>query len=546
MAASDGDTVRLPHRPWPLSLCVNQTLIGGVSTQLRGSDLCFADYHQEIQMEPASVSSYSGNGNGFYKAFDMLSNQARLVNRKSVHKASAVAAAWDDFADGSETIMSHGSSGVITPSMEAEFADVEFADAESHSSSLSPSTANPTQLLLKVHVMEALISGIFSTVSSLKKAYVQFQSAHDPYDADKLQLADKAVVAELRNFSDLKQSYKKRLVILGSSESEGKALRVDMDADIKQGQSLVSYEAIINNFHSEIQSKGVIIESLQDKLSQMTLKKAKLEKQVKRLEQKVTRDSFLNTPIDHSSPSPQLLESAVLGASEASRTFAKLLVSLMKVAQWNLDAAANSIEPGISYLRTTHKKYVFESYVFQRMLDDFENGIGNIGLPHREEDCFKEFLEMRAMDPHKAVVSNKESSFGKYSLKRFVDLIHPKMELSFFGNLEHRKKISNGIHPESPFYQNFLKLSKAMWMLHLLAFSFKPNARIFQVKRNTEFSPLYMESIVRSPDMGLAGSESEDVPRVAFTIMPGFRVENVVIKCQVYIVAASEGKSKAT
>ncbi|MCO5611451.1 hypothetical protein L7F22_065704 [Adiantum nelumboides] len=495
-------------------------------------------------MEPTSVSFCNGNGNGFYKMFDLLSTRARFVNGKSVHKAAAVAAVWDDSADGSETIMSNGSSGVITPSMEGELADtVEFADAESHSSSLSPSTANPSQLLLKVHVMEALISGIFSTASSLKKAYMQLQSAHEPFDPVKLQLADKAVVAELKKLSDLKQSYKQRLVIIGSCEPEGKNFGGNEVTDTKDEQSLGSYEAIINNFHSEIQSKGLIIESLETKLTQMTLKKAKLEKQVKKLEQKATRDSLLNTPTDETLPSSQLLESAVLGASEVSRTFAKLLMSLMKVARWNLDAAANSIVPGISYVRSTHKKYVFESYVFQRMLNDFENGINFIGLPHIEEHCFKKFLEMRAMNPQKAVVSDAESPFAKYSLKRFLDLIHPKMEESFFGNLEHRKQISNGIHPESQFYQSFLKLAKAMWMLHLLAFSFKPSARIFQVKQNTEFSPLYMESIVQTAEMG---SDGEDVPRVAFTIMPGFCVENVVIKCQVYILPASVDKPETT
>eukprot|EP00250_Pteridium_aquilinum_P021504 c25146_g1_i3 orf=288-1772(+) len=492
-------------------------------------------------MEAVDHLSRDGNGNVYGKTIGAWSNRARLANGKSFHKAAAVAAAWDDSADGSETVISNGSSGVFTPSM-----DADLADAESCMSSLSPSSAEPSQLLLKVHVMEALISGVFSTVSSLKKAYVHLQSAHAPYDADKLQLADRAVIAELKKFSELKQSYKERLVIVGSCDVQGK----DFETHEESKQELdLSYEGIINNFHSEIQAKDMVIESLKDTLAQTTLKKEKLERRVKRLEQKVSRESFVNFPYNDASPSPQLLESVVLGASEASRSFAKLLMSLMKMARWDLDAAANSIEPGISYMRSTHKKYVFESYIFHRMLNDFESGTFCItpagGLPSvckSKEQCFKEFQEMRAMNPHESIVSKPESFFAKYCLKKFLDLIHPKMEESFFGNLEHRQQISSGIHPQSQFYQNFLKLAKAMWLLHQLAFSFEPNARIFQVKRNTEFSPLYMESIVRSPEIDM-GSHSE-APKVAFTIMPGFRVENTIIKCQVYIIAPRLDESR--
>ncbi|KAF2605211.1 hypothetical protein F2Q70_00025047 [Brassica cretica] len=39
--------------------------------------------------------------------------------------------------------------------------------------------------------MEALISNLFGNISSLKSAYIQLQSAHTPYDPDKIQEADK-------------------------------------------------------------------------------------------------------------------------------------------------------------------------------------------------------------------------------------------------------------------------------------------------------------------------------------------------------------------
>ncbi|KAH7435164.1 hypothetical protein KP509_06G053000 [Ceratopteris richardii] len=492
-------------------------------------------------MESVSDLSYNNKTNGYPTSFEFLSSRARLVNGKSVLKASALVAAWDDCTDCSESVVSNGSSGVLSPSTEAEIPDAEFADAGSHMFDLSPSTTNPNQLLLKVHVMEALISGIFSTVSSLKKAYASLQSAHVPLDAERLQLADKAVVTELKRLAALKQSYKERLLLVGSSMAKNNLLDSQEGNDNKQEQPLMSYEAVINSFYSEIQSKNALIDSLQNKLSQVTLKKNKLEKQAKRLEQKVTRESYVDHPVEDSLPSSHLLESAVLGASEASRTFAKLLISLMRIARWDLDAAANSIEPGISYSRMSHKKFVFESYIYQRMLNEFENGSKLSILPQSKEHCFEQFRELRGMNPHTALLSAGGNSFSKYCLGRFLDLVHPKMEESFFGNLDQRNEVMNGLHPQTQFYQNFLKLAKAMWLLHLIAFSFEPHARIFQVKRNTEFSPLYMESLVRIPKSDFGNADVE-VPRVGFTVMPGFRVGNTVIKCQVYVLPASSGK----
>ncbi|GFY94221.1 myosin-4 protein [Actinidia rufa] len=57
--------------------------------------------------------------------------------------------------------------------------------------------------------MEALISKIFTNISSLKSAYIKLQDAHTPYDPDKIQAADdKLVISELKNLSELKHFYR--------------------------------------------------------------------------------------------------------------------------------------------------------------------------------------------------------------------------------------------------------------------------------------------------------------------------------------------------
>lgn len=498
---------------------------------------------KRMDSSPQLLSQNGGsnsNGPGYLRKV-ARSYRSRLVNGKhgerALHKSAMPS---EDAVANSDRVTSDSSSGVATAVMDAENTDAE--SLKSHSSLNS----DPTELAVKAQVMETLITNMFSTISTLKSAYMQLQSAHVPYDPDKLQVADKAVIAELKRLSELKHSYKERVAIISSGE-----VQEDSEAppEAKEGVILKSYEGIISNFHSEIQKKNALVENLKDMLAQTTLKKEKLERRVKRLEQRLTRDPPADSPADLS-PTPQLLEYVVLGASEASRSFTKLLTSLMKVAQWDLDAAANSIEPGMTYIRRTHKKFAFESYVNHRMLHGFESenffvtsNLSTVLDPEKNsQECFKEFQELRLADPLEVVTANPQSMFAKYCLKKFLEVVHPKMEESFFGNIEHRKQVLAGSHPRSQFYQSFLKLAKAMWILHRLVFSFDPNARIFQVQREVEFSPLYMESIVQLSEQD--ASNSGATLKVGFTIMPGFRVEKTVIKCQVYVMATRNTDSE--
>ena len=55
--------------------------------------------------------------------------------------------------------------------------------------------------------LEALVSKIFMNISSLKSAYIQLQVAHAPYEPDKIQAADKLVISNLKNLSELEHFY---------------------------------------------------------------------------------------------------------------------------------------------------------------------------------------------------------------------------------------------------------------------------------------------------------------------------------------------------
>ncbi|KAG7618606.1 hypothetical protein ISN45_At04g038380 [Arabidopsis thaliana x Arabidopsis arenosa] len=87
--------------------------------------------------------------------------------------------------------------------------------------------------------MEALISNLFGNISSLKSAYIELQSAHTPYDPEKIQAADKVVISELKNLSEMKHFYREnnpKPVCVSPQDSR-------LAAEIQEQQSLLkTYE----------------------------------------------------------------------------------------------------------------------------------------------------------------------------------------------------------------------------------------------------------------------------------------------------------------
>ncbi|KAK4267785.1 hypothetical protein QN277_024520 [Acacia crassicarpa] len=378
--------------------------------------------------------------------------------------------------------------------------------------------------------LETLMSRIFTNISSLKSSYIQLQSAHTPYDPDKIQTADKLVIAELKNLSELKHFYREnnpKPVCVSPQDSR-------LAAEIQEQQSLLkTYEVMVKKFQSEIQNKDSEIHQLQQQIEEASQKRAKLEKNLK-LRGLLTKDSEDENRFFPVDLTPDLFISAADAASKAIHDFSKPLINMMKAAGWDLDAAAHSIESNVIYTKRAHKKYAFESYICQRMFSGFEQesfGVKSDNLTVSKESFFHQFLSSRETDPLDMLGQNPDSIFGKFCRSKYLVVVHPKMEASFFGNLDQRNFLVGGGHPRTAFYQAFLKLAKAIWLLHRLAYSFEPNVKVFQVKAGSEFSDIYMESVLKD----LVMDESDVKPKVGLMVMPGFWIGGSVIQSKVYL-----------
>ncbi|XVF46652.1 hypothetical protein PTKIN_Ptkin03bG0044700 [Pterospermum kingtungense] len=193
-----------------------------------------------------------------------------------------------------------------------------------------------------------------------------------------------------------------------------------------------------------------------------------------------------------------------------------------------------------SVIANHHAKYVPESYVSRKIFQGFDDENfymdGSLSSLHNPDqyrlECFTQFHDMKAMDPVELLGIMPACHFGRFCSNKYLAIIHPKMEESLFGGLEHRSQIMTGNHPRSQFYGEFLGLDKAIWLLHLLAFSLDPSSQ-FEASRGAEFHPQYMESIVN-----VSGGRVPAGQIIGFPVGPGFKLGNgSVVKARVYLVA---------
>ncbi|MFS7902698.1 putative protein gravitropic in the light 1 [Helianthus anomalus] len=405
--------------------------------------------------------------------------------------------------------------------------------------------------------METLLNEVFETVSFMKKAYVSLQQAHCPWDPDKMRSADVAVVAEMKKLGVLRERFRRR-VLRGGGGGGGERVV----AGVTVREVVAPYEAAMEKMKVEVRNKEKEIENLKEKLKSVAVvsggsggRKSRSHSH-HQSKKKVNYSSQL--PVSPS-PMPEHFESCISSVKEGSKSFTSLLLSLMKSAHWDIAATVRSIEASTATTTTTtstptattdsivgpnHAKYALESYVNRKIFQGFDHetfymdgSLSSLLNPDQfRTECFTQYRDMKAMDPIELLGVLPTCQFGKFCSKKYISIVHPKMEESLFGDLEQRRQVLAGNHPRTRFYGEFLVLAKAVWLLHLVAFSLDPPPTHFEGSRGAEFDSRYMESVVRFPGGRVAAGHV-----VGFPVSPGFKLgDGSVVKARVYVVPRSE------
>ncbi|OWM72987.1 protein GRAVITROPIC IN THE LIGHT 1 [Punica granatum] len=389
-------------------------------------------------------------------------------------------------------------------------------------------------------VLEAVVARLFAGASTIKAAYAELQLAQYPYDGETIQASDQAVVDELRAISELKRKFLRRELDISPQVTL-------MLAEIQEQQSLLrTYEITIKKLEAESDAKDLEISALRDQLGAVVSGNKAIEK---RLNASGCLSLFDNFRFGSLGPAHfvQVLHFALRSA----RSFVKVMVKEMESAKWDLDEALKFIEPEASFAKPSHRIYGFESFVCKSIFEGFN--FPNFMLPTTEysakkqgqaqQHFFDQFKKLKSVNPKHSIAQNPNSSFAKFTRAKYLTLVHAKMECSFFGNLGLRKLITSGGCPaDSSFFTAFAEMCKRVWVLHCLAFSFDEEVSIFQAKRNSRFSEVFMESVTEdvlcsdsSGDSEISGTDGDEDIQVEFTVVPGFKIGRNVVQCQVYL-----------
>ncbi|KAL6561735.1 hypothetical protein OROMI_017336 [Orobanche minor] len=384
----------------------------------------------------------------------------------------------------------------------------------------------------------AFLAKLFANISAVKAAYAQLQFAQFPtYDADEIQSADQTIISELNNLSELKQCYYDKSL----NEIVSPVEKTLLLSEIQEHNSLlITYRITTRKLDSQLKLK----------VSEIIFLKEKLAEANELLEEKTRSLISITVPQTLSGLRPSHFVRYLKQAVESSGAFVRLLMSGMESADWNLELAAGSIHPGISFCESDHIRFAFASFVSGEMFDGFDfpnfssvrttgNNIKK-GCPRVFFDRFLEMESLRLQPPgcyDLLACKGISKFFDGFCRDKYMRLVRPKMENSIFGSLEQRSLVGSGGFPETPLFYAFCEMAKDVWLLHCLALSFDPEVSIFQVSKGSRFSEVYMESL---NDEAIASSDDDDDDaigaRVAFTVVPGFRIGKTVVQCQVYLM----------
>ncbi|XP_047342420.1 protein GRAVITROPIC IN THE LIGHT 1-like [Impatiens glandulifera] len=381
--------------------------------------------------------------------------------------------------------------------------------------------------LKEKELTEAVLAKLFASVSEIKAAYAQLQFSQSPYDVDGIQAADQIVVSELKFLSELKQAYVKKQIDLDPK----KTLFL---AEIQEQKSLLkTFEVTGKKLDSQLKLKESEILSLKEKLND-------INRENKRMEMRLNSSGLLSIPdtLHNSGLNSTLFTTVHQQTVKSIRVFVRLMIDEMELAGWDLETAASAIEPSASINRNLNNQtcFIFESYVSRGIFDGFNHPEFSSKVRKNRRSFLERFNELKTFKTKDYLAQRPKSAFAKFCSSKFLQLIHPKMELSLFGNLQLRNQVMAGEYPETNFFTVFAQMAKRVWLLHCLAFSYEPVVSVFQVGKGCRFSDIYMECVNEEAFLSEDGSSTVAVnPRVGFSVIPGFKVGKTVIQCQVYL-----------
>ncbi|CAM6010813.1 unnamed protein product [Sphagnum balticum] len=227
-----------------------------------------------------------------------------------------------------------------------------------------------------------------------------------------------------------------------------------------------------------------------------------------------------------------LFEMGVMRARVAVRYFCKLFMKQMEISGYSVWRTLQALDPDATFAKQEHTAYALESNLNKAMYHCFENdSFDDLGLTliidpsKRCKARFEEFQRMRLVDATDAANSKHQDFEPKFLA--FCERKMREMWFLFPWNIVFKHSDERKL-----FQGAFLDAAKCIWLLHFLAFSLHPAANILRVGKGMPINPRHIETIV--PLATIPCEKCGNIAKVQFMTVPGFQLNQSVIKCQVY------------
>lgn len=218
----------------------------------------------------------------------------------------------------------------------------------------------------------------------------------------------------------------------------------------------------------------------------------------------------------------QIVSEARLSVKHFCKTLVGQIEETDKTLKENLNTLLQPYKLSLNSKYSKAVLYHLEAIINQSLYQDFENCVFQkngspklLDLKQHRQTQFSSFVALRNLSWNE--VLRKGTKYYSEEFSKFCD---QKMSC-IITNLNWTRP-----WPEQ-LLQAFFVAAKCIWLLHLLAFSFNPPLGILRVEESRSFDQLYME------DIFIDRQRSQGPSQVKIMVMPGFYVQDKVLKCKV-------------
>ncbi|KAK9756456.1 hypothetical protein RND81_01G099000 [Saponaria officinalis] len=267
-------------------------------------------------------------------------------------------------------------------------------------------------------VKEAIAAKLFASISSIKAAYAELQSAQFPYNDEAIKSADEDLVSELMVLSDLKHKF-----FCKSLEPTPPYVTLLLGEIQEQQSNIKTYEITIKQLEWKLEQKDGFIASLSRKFEGVTERNKSLQKRLN------SSGALLSVRNDIT-----LLElnqchfiRVLHYGLRSLRHFVKHLVCIMERKNWDIDLAAKAIQPNAKFDKPEYRIFAIESYVAQLMFDGFNHL--NFCVPdegfHKHEEFFQSFVKMQTLTTTQIFTQYPKCPFTRFCKGKYLKVVHP-------------------------------------------------------------------------------------------------------------------------